>query len=83
MAGLRDKPQMEAAGFFMTRAQEAMDAAEKARTSEAAEALYKEAETWMYMASRCLNPDGARRPQPLSAPIRRAPSERRSFGRDD
>jgi hypothetical protein len=74
---------MRAAGFFMTRAQEAMDAAERARSHDAAEALYKEAETWIYMASHCLKPDAARPPQPLSAPPPRAAPERRSFAREE
>jgi hypothetical protein len=80
---VRDKDKAQAASYFMARAEEAVAAADEARSEDAMAALYREAETWLYMASKCLNPD-AKRPPPLgfdSAPrVRREP---RSFSRDD
>lgn len=73
----------KAAGFFVARASEAMEAAETARSEEQAAALFKEAETWLYMASHCLSPSKAQRPETLGAPFRRAAGERRSFGREE
>jgi hypothetical protein len=67
-----------AASFFLGRAQAALEAADHARTDEAQAAFYKEVETWLFMANRCLNPQGADRPESLRAP-HRAPRERRSF----
>lgn len=72
-----------AASFFLARAQEAMTAADQARTEEAGAAFCKEAETWLYMASQCLNPAAAAaRPEVLDAPPRRVGREPRSFGGD-
>ncbi|MCR5874087.1 hypothetical protein LRS10_07865 [Phenylobacterium sp. J426] len=67
----------------MSRAQEAIDAAEAARNEEASAAFYKEAETWLYMASRCLNPEGeTARPMTLDVAPPRVRGERRSFMED-
>jgi len=74
---------MQAASFFLARAQEAMAAAERASTEEAGAAFSKEAETWLYMASRCLNPQAAPRPESLAPPPPRVGRERRSFGAED
>jgi hypothetical protein len=74
--------QLRAAGFFMKRAQEAMEAAEGAGSEEAGLALYKEAETWLYMAGKSLNPETPM-PKPLPPPPVRVGRERRSFGYDD
>jgi hypothetical protein len=82
-AARRRADHVEAAGFFMSRAQEAIDAAEAARNEEACAAFYKEAETWLYMASRCLNPEGeAPRPVTLATAPARVRGERRSFQED-
>ena len=72
---------VEAARYFITRAQEAIEAAEAARTDEAHAAFYREAETWLYMANRCLRPDIEAPPRAPPPPRRVAP-ERRSFGQD-
>lgn len=69
---------VEAARYFITRAQEAIEAAEAARTDEAHAAFYREAETWLYMANKCLRPDAAA-PPPAPPPPRRVAPERRSF----
>lgn len=74
---------MKAASYFMDRANAAIDAAENARSEEACAALYKEAETWLFMAGQCLNPEsGFARPETLR-PAPRVAGERRSFGKDD
>lgn len=74
---------VEAAGFFMKRAQDAIAAAERARSEDASAAYYKEAETWLYIASQCLNPSReAPRPETLSLSPRRPVGERRSFKED-
>jgi hypothetical protein len=85
MASAEDQDdKVEAASCFLARAHEAIEAADAARSEAAAEALYKEAETWLFMASRCLNPAAAaRRPQTLPERARRAPEERRSFQPED
>lgn len=75
----RKTEQIEAAGWFMQRAREAIDAAEDAGSEDASLAFYKEAETWLYMAAKSLNPDTARKPPPLSPPDLRVKRERRSF----
>jgi hypothetical protein len=73
-----------AAVYFLKRAQAAVEAADTARTEDAAAAFYKEAETWLYMARQCLNPDGGLpAPGALPAPSRRAAGERRSFRPED
>ena len=74
--------QVRAAAFFMERAQQAMDAAEQAGSEEAGQALYKEAETWLYMAGKSLNPDTPP-PKPMAPPPARIARERRSFGSED
>lgn len=74
---------VEAASFFMTRAQEAINAAESARSEDASAAYYKEAETWLYMAGKCLNPEAqAPPPETFSLAPRRVHGERRSFMED-
>lgn len=74
---------VEAAGFFMQRAQEAIAAAETARSEDATAAYYKEAETWLYIAGQCLNPSRETpRPETLSLGPRRPLTERRSFKED-
>jgi hypothetical protein len=74
---------VKAASYFMQRANDAIEAAEAARSDEASAAFYKEAETWLYMAGQCLNPEsGIARPDTLQ-PAPRIAGERRSFGRDD
>jgi len=78
----RKDEQLRAAGWFMQRAQEAIEAAEEAPTEDAAAALYKEAETWLYMAGKSLNPQTPR-PAPLAAPALRVGRERRSFQAED
>jgi hypothetical protein len=83
MAGPDERDKAKAAGFFMARADEAIHAAERARSEDQAAALYKEAETWLYIASRCLNPQVARRPDTLTSPPRRAAAEPRSFGAEE
>jgi hypothetical protein len=84
MSGAADRQdKVEAASFFLARAHEAIEAAEAARSQASAEALYKEAETWLYMASRCLNPKVAQRPSRLETPAHRPLEERRSFQGDD
>ena len=72
---------VEAARYFIARAQEAIEAAEAARTDEAHAAYYKEAETWLYMANKCLRPD-AEAPPSAAPPPRRVAPERRSFEQD-
>jgi hypothetical protein len=79
----RDKDKARAASYFMARAEEAVAAADDARSEDAMAALYKEAETWLYMASQCLNPDATRPPSPGLGLVRRVGGERRSFTRDD
>lgn len=74
---------MKAASFFMQRANEAIEAADAARSEEASGAFYKEAETWLYMASQCLSPDGGFQKPETLRPAPRVSRERRSFGRDD
>ena len=69
---------VEAARFFIARAQEAIESAEAARTDEAHAAFYKEAETWLYMANKCLRPDAAAPPS-SPPPPRRVAGEQRSF----
>lgn len=82
-AARRRAEHVEAASFFMTRAQEAISAAENARSEDACAAFYKEAETWLYMAGRCLNPEGqASRPETFSLETLRVRGERRSFKED-
>jgi len=74
---------VEAASFFMNRAQEAISAAETARSEDACAAFYKEAETWLYMAGKCLNPEGqAAPPETFSLGLQRVRGERRSFKED-
>ncbi|MGA0606145.1 hypothetical protein ACO2Q0_09105 [Phenylobacterium sp. VNQ135] len=74
---------VEAASFFMTRAQDAISAAEGARSEDACAAFYKEAETWLYMAGRCLNPEAqSPRPETFSLGTARVRGERRSFEED-
>ena len=77
------KKKAQAASYFMARAEEAVTAADYARTEEAMAALYREAETWLYMASQCLHPDGARPPPQVFTLPHRVRGERRSFSRDD
>lgn len=79
MDGGEKRDMAGAASYFLRRAQGALEQADHARSDEAQAAFYKEAETWLYMANHCLNPQGAERPQSLSPPLRRAPRERRSF----
>ncbi|WP_334161944.1 hypothetical protein [Phenylobacterium sp.] len=78
----RKDEQIRAAGWFMQRAQEAIEAAEDAPSDDAAAAHYKEAETWLYMAGRSLNP-ATPRPPPLAPPAVRVGRERRSFASED
>lgn len=78
----RKEEQLRAAGWFMKRAQEAIEAAEQAPSEDAAAALYKEAETWLYMAGKSLNP-ATPPPAPLPPPAPRVGRERRSFGPED
>jgi hypothetical protein len=78
----RTEEQLRAAAFFMQRAQEAMDAAEEAPSEDAVQAFYKEAEAWLYMAGRSLNPDTPG-PPPMRPPPAGAPREPRSFLQDD
>jgi hypothetical protein len=74
---------MQAASFFMERANAAIEAADRAGSEDAAAAFFKEAETWLYMASHCLNPESTfSRPEPM-APMPKVARERRSFGGDD
>lgn len=70
--------QLRAAAFFMKRANEAMGHADHARSDEASAAFYKEAETWLYMASQCLNPAAAAKPPSLPS-FSKVGRERRSF----
>lgn len=79
----RKTEQIEAAGWFMQRAKAAMDAAEEAGSEDASLAFYKEAETWLYMAAKSLNPNTTARPSPLPAPEARVKRERRSFSGED
>ncbi len=73
---------VEAASFFMTRAQEAIAAAERARSEDSCAAFYKEAETWLYMARRCLDPQ-RKGPRPETFSLAPRPlGERRSFKED-
>ncbi len=81
-AGSNRSEKVKAASFFMARAQEAMSAADAARTDEASAAFVKEAETWLYMASQCLSPEAATPPEAM-LPLRRVERERRSFGAED
>lgn len=71
--------QVSAATFFLKRAQEAIAAADDARSLDAGAALYKEAETWLYMASQCLGRKNTPPPMPLEPPRPRVARERRSF----
>jgi hypothetical protein len=74
---------MQAASFFLERASEAIDAADHARSEDAASAFFKEAETWLFMASQCLSLESeVARPQTM-APAARVAREARSFSRDD
>lgn len=74
---------MKAATFFLERAGEAIEAADDARSEDSSAAFFKEAETWLYMAGQCLNPDGGMaRPDSL-APAPRVARERRSFGGEE
>jgi hypothetical protein len=79
----REQRKAQAASYFIARAEEAVRSADTARSEDAMAALYKEAETWLYMAGQCLNPDR----QGSAPPVLRAPSgaprEPRSFSRDD
>ena len=79
----RKTDQIQAAGWFMQQAKAAMEAAEQAASEDASLAFYKEAETWLYMAAKSLNPNSAARPAPLSAPELRVRGERRSFSHED
>jgi hypothetical protein len=79
----RDKDKARAASYFMARAEEAVAAADEARSEDAMAALYKEAETWLYMASQCLNPDAIAPPSRGLNLTHRVGGERRSFSRDD
>ena len=80
MARPRDRDEkIKAASFFMARAHDAIVAAERARSEDAHVAFYKEAETWLYMASQCLNPAVVERPRTLAPPPPRVGRERRSF----
>lgn len=74
-----DDDQAQAATYFLKRAQEAVRAADGARSEDAGAALYKEAETWLYMAARCLGRTDAPAPQTLAAPVQRVKGEPRSF----
>lgn len=81
-----DRPRhrkMQAASFFLERASEAIEAADHARTEDASGAYYKEAETWLFMASQCLSPEGELAPPPKMEPPSRVAKESRSFSRDD
>jgi hypothetical protein len=82
MAGGAKRDMAGAASYFVRRAQAAVEAADHARSEDAQAAFYKEAETWLYMANHCLDPDRAERPQGLPPPLRRAAGERRSFQED-
>jgi hypothetical protein len=66
------------ANLFLGRAQEAIDAADTARSDEACAALFKEAETWLFIASACLGGDTPR-PEALARPAPRVGREPRSF----
>ena len=74
--------QIRAATFFMKRASEAIGQADRARTEDASAAFYKEAETWLYMAGQCLNPERAAKPASLGPAPRRVGREPRSFSDD-
>lgn len=78
-----DNQKARAASYFMARAEEAIAAADSARSDEAMAALYREAEAWLYMAGKCLNPEAARPPPADVQLAPRAQRERRSFSRDD
>jgi hypothetical protein len=71
---------VSAANFFLRRAQEAMEGADVARNPDAAAARLKEAETWLYMASRCLGRPDTPLPAALAPPAPRVGREPRSFG---
>lgn len=77
-----DDEQAGAAAFFLKQAQAAIEAADTARSEDAISALYKEAETWLYMASKCLGQVNTPPPARLGRPARRVVGEPRSF-RDD
>ena len=79
----RDQDKAKAASYFMARAEEAVRAADDARSEEAMAALYKEAETWLYMASQCLNPDPTRTAPRSFRASSRVAGERRSFSREE
>ncbi|MCR5878729.1 hypothetical protein [Phenylobacterium sp. J367] len=81
MSGSKEQ-QVRAAAFFMQRAQEAIDQAERAGSEAVGEAFYKEAETWLYMAAKSLKPETAK-PPPMRPPVARVGPERRSFGSED
>lgn len=74
---------MQAASFFMERANEAIEAADSASSEDACAAFFKEAETWLYMANQCLNPESGATPPATLPPAPRVARERRSFGRDE
>jgi hypothetical protein len=74
-----DDESASAATFFLRQAQAAIEAADTARTEDAIGALYKEAETWLYMASKCLGRDNTPLPNRLGAPHQRVTGEPRSF----
>jgi hypothetical protein len=78
----RREDELKAAAFFMQRAREAMEAAERAASDDAGAAYYQEAETWIYMAARSLNP-ATPRPAPRAPPPARVARERRSFGSEE
>jgi hypothetical protein len=74
---------MQTASFFLERASEAVDAADHARSEDASNAFFKEAETWLYMASQCLSPESEIVRPPSMSPASRVARESRSFSRDD
>lgn len=74
---------MKAASYFMDRANDAIEAAENARSEQACAALYREAETWLFMAGQCLNPEKAFPKPEAFQPMPRVAAERRSFGKED
>lgn len=84
VAGPDNKEKAVAASHFLKRAQAAVEAADAARTEDAAAAFCKEAETWLYMARHCLAADpGTPAPDALPKPSPRAAGERRSFRAED
>jgi hypothetical protein len=70
---------VSAATFFLRRAQEAMEGADAARSPDAAAAHFKAAETWLYLASKCLGREDTPLPSALARPAPRIGGEPRSF----